>query len=44
VKGYRDTLILHAFKTTMEATEKIGILGIVVDAKDKKAASFYEGF
>jgi GNAT superfamily N-acetyltransferase len=43
-KGYGDTLILHAFKTTMEAAEKVGILGIVVDAKDKKAASFYEGF
>jgi len=43
-KGYGDTLILHAFRTTMEAAEKVGILGIIVDAKDEKAASFYEGF
>jgi GNAT superfamily N-acetyltransferase len=43
-KGYGDALIFHAFKTTMEAAEKVGILGILVDAKDEKAASFYEGF
>lgn len=43
-KGYGDTLILHAFRTTKEATEKVGILGIIVDAKDEKAATFYEGF
>ena len=43
-KGYGDMLIVHAFKTTMEAAEKVGILGIVVDAKDKKAMTFYQGF
>lgn len=43
-KGYGDTLILHAFRTTMEAAEKVGIPGIIVDAKDEKSASFYEGF
>lgn len=43
-EGYGDALIFHAFKTTMEAAEKVGILGMVVDAKDSKAASFYEGF
>ena len=37
-------LIVHAFKTTMEAAEKVGILGIVVDAKDKKTMTFYRGF
>ena len=43
-QGYGDALIFHAFKTTIEAAEKIGILGMIVDAKDEKAASFYEGF
>ena len=43
-QGYGDTLIIHAFKTTMEVAEKVGILGIIVDAKDDKAASFYHGF
>lgn len=43
-RGYGDALIFHAFKTTLEAAEKVGILGIVVDAKDNLAASFYEGF
>jgi len=42
--GYGDTLIFHAFKTTMETAEKVGILGMIVDAKDDDAASFYEGF
>lgn len=39
-----DALIFHAFKTTQEAAERVGILGIIVDAKDESAASFYEGF
>ncbi len=43
-QGYGDTLIFHAFKTTLEAAEKVGILGMVVDAKDEKAATFYEEF
>lgn len=43
-QGYGDTLIIHAFNTTIDAAEKIGILGMIVDAKDDKAASFYEGF
>ncbi|MEW6237126.1 MAG: GNAT family N-acetyltransferase [Candidatus Omnitrophota bacterium] len=43
-RGYGDVLIFHAFKTTLHAAETIGIMGIVVDAKDEKAASFYEGF
>ena len=43
-QGYGDALIFHAFKTTMGAAEKIGILGIIVDAKDEKAVKFYEGF
>ena len=41
-QGYGDALIFHAFKITAEAAEKIGTLGMIVDAKDEKAASFYE--
>lgn len=43
-QGLGDALIIHAFKTTMEAAEKIGILGMIVDAKDERAAGFYERF
>lgn len=43
-QGFGDALIFHAFKTTQEAAERVGILGIIVDAKDESAASFYEGF
>ena len=43
-QGLGDALIFHAFKTTQEAAEKVGILGIIVDAKDENAAGFYEGF
>jgi ribosomal protein S18 acetylase RimI-like enzyme len=43
-QGYGDALIVHAFKTTRAAAQQIGILGMIVDAKDEKAAAFYEGF
>lgn len=43
-QGLGDALIIHAFKTTLEAAEKIGIFGMIVDAKDERAASFYERF
>lgn len=43
-QGYGDALIFHAFSLTIDAAEKIGILGMIVDAKDDNAASFYEGF
>jgi len=43
-QGYGDILIFHAFKTTVHAAENIGIMGIVVDAKNDKATSYYEGF
>jgi ribosomal protein S18 acetylase RimI-like enzyme len=43
-QGYGDALIFHAFKITTEAAEKIGTLGMVVDAKDEQAARFYEKF
>ena len=43
-QGYGDTLIFHAFKTTLDAAEKVGILGMLVEAKDETAVAFYEGF
>lgn len=43
-QGFGDALIVHAFKTTRAAAQQIGILGMIVDAKDGKAAAFYEGF
>jgi ribosomal protein S18 acetylase RimI-like enzyme len=42
--GYGDALIFHAFSITSEAAEKIGTLGMIVDAKDEKAAGFYQKF
>ena len=39
-QGYGDALIFHAFKTTAKAAEIIGILGMVVDAKDDNAIAF----
>ena len=35
---------MNASKNTQEAAEKVGILGIIVDAKDEGATNFYEGF
>lgn len=43
-KGYGDALIVHAFENTKHAAKQIGILGMIVDAKDENATSFYEGF
>lgn len=43
-QGYGDTLMYHAFKITLNIAKDIGILGIVVDAKNSNAISFYEGF
>ena len=43
-QGYGDALIMHAFKTTAEAAEKIGIFGMIVDAKHEQAVCFYEKF
>lgn len=42
--GYGDALILHAFKTTAVIADKVGVLGMIVDAKDENAAHFYEKF
>jgi ribosomal protein S18 acetylase RimI-like enzyme len=43
-QGYGDALLFHAFKTSLDAAEKVGVLGMIVDAKDETAVSFYEGF
>ncbi len=43
-QGYGDALIFHAFKTTAQIAEKVGIQGIIVDAKDDNAAGFYQQF
>jgi len=43
-QGYGGALIFHAFKITYEAAEKVGISGVVVDAKDENAVIFYEKF
>lgn len=43
-QGFGDALIFHSFKTTAEIAEKIGVQGMIVDAKDEAAARFYEGF
>ena len=43
-QGYGDALIVHAFENTKHAADKIGILSMLVDAKDENAAAFYEGF
>jgi ribosomal protein S18 acetylase RimI-like enzyme len=43
-QGYGGAMIYHAFHITRETAEKVGIIGMIVDAKSEKAASFYEGF
>jgi len=43
-RGYGEALIFHAFKITAEIAEKVGVQGIIVDAKDEKAVLFYEKF
>jgi ribosomal protein S18 acetylase RimI-like enzyme len=37
-------LLYHAFKMTSELAERIGISGMIVDAKDEQAVSFYQKF
>ena len=43
-RGYGDVMIAHAFATTRRVAAEVGILGMIVDAKDERAAAFYEGF
>lgn len=42
-QGYGDMLVYHAFKITVRTAEEVGILGMAVEAKDDKAASYYQG-
>lgn len=43
-QGLGNALIIHALHKTVEANKIIGVSGITVDAKDEKAAAFYEKF
>ncbi|RJP18832.1 MAG: N-acetyltransferase [Candidatus Omnitrophota bacterium] len=43
-RGYGDVLIHHAFETTLHAAEMLGVMGMVVEAKNEKITAFYEGF
>lgn len=43
-QGYGDALIFHAFNTTADTAEKVGILGMIVDSKNDQSSSFYQGF
>jgi ribosomal protein S18 acetylase RimI-like enzyme len=43
-KGYGDAMMYHAFKTTKNLAERLGIFGMIVDAKDEKAVAFYQRF
>ena len=43
-QGYGDALIFDAFQKTAETAEKVGVLGMIVDAKDKQAIEFYRKF
>lgn len=43
-RGLGDALIVHAFAITRSAAGQIGILGMIVDAKDERAADFYQRF
>lgn len=41
-KGYGQVLVIDAFNKIVRASETMGIIGIIVDAKDDKAHLFYE--
>lgn len=43
-QGIGAELLLHALKLTSDLSERIGIYGVTVDAKDVKAANFYLKF
>jgi ribosomal protein S18 acetylase RimI-like enzyme len=43
-QGFAAALTFHAFKTTSKIAEKVGVQGIIVDAKNETAVYFYEGF
>ncbi len=43
-RGYGGALLLNALRRCHELSRQIGIMAVVVDAKDDKARSFYESF
>jgi len=43
-RGFGDVLIVDAFRRTRLVGEQVGIMGMIVDAKDERAALFYERF
>jgi GNAT superfamily N-acetyltransferase len=43
-RGFGDLLMGDAFARVLAASETIGCFGVVVDAKDERAAGFYERF
>ncbi|MDX9698769.1 MAG: GNAT family N-acetyltransferase [Rhodocyclaceae bacterium] len=43
-QGLGQTLLIDAMSKVMRAAELSGCIGLVVDAKDNRAAGFYEGF
>lgn len=43
-QGYGSSLIFHAFSSTHEIAEKMGIFGMIADASDDTIAVFYEKF
>lgn len=43
-KGYGSRLLHHAIKTTVEASDRVGGVGLIVDAKNEKAVTFYGRF
>ena len=42
--GFGDVLIVDAFRRTRLVAQQVGIMGMIVDAKDDRAAGFYEKF
>lgn len=40
-QGWGERLLVHALATILDASEKIGGVGVLVDALDNSAASFY---
>lgn len=43
-KGLGELLVADAVRRILGAARALAVLAIVVDAKDDRAASFYEGF
>ncbi|MCE4571866.1 GNAT family N-acetyltransferase, partial [Caballeronia sp. CLC5] len=42
-KGFGEVLAVDAIRRILGAAETLAVLAIIVDAKDERAAAFYEG-